>query len=366
MAEFKDAVPHTGGVLTIHKKGSTYSLGYRHANANRMALVQILAIKGKPVAIVPMGGISLNPPEPDPPEVHTMMPTDAEGMFGRRCPKCDSYFRAGHIGTTFCPYCETRAPWRDFITAEQREFVRRQHDAILAALTGPDGDTTVDFDAQNAALTRKDNWVYEEERQQTRFMCSDSSCATESDVLGEYVRCPGCGKRTARDVITRKMANFSSDFESDAANIPKDQHELRQRRWQHYILAIVAEFEALGRDLSAALALLPCTPKRRKAIELLPFQHPIAVAEHIEQWFGFDILENVNQVDRDFLHRMFNRRHLFTHRGGKVDQEYLDKTGDGSVRLNEAIKVDSKEVRRLLTLVELISTNLLNGFDSIT
>ena len=63
---------------------------------------------------------------------------------------------------------------------------------------------------------------------------------------------------------------------------------------------------------------------------------------------------------------MFNRRHLFTHCGGKVDQQYLDKTADATVRLNEVVRIDSKEVRRLLVLVNKIATNLLDGFDSIS
>src|SRR5713226_9325902 len=35
---------------------------------------------------------------------------------------------------------------------------------------------------------------------------------------------------------------------------------------------------------------------------------------------------------RTFRNRMFNRRHLFAHKGGTVDQEYLDKTNDATVR----------------------------------
>ena len=77
------------------------------------------------------------------------------------------------------------------------------------------------------------------------------------------------------------------------------------------------------------------------------------------------MLEGIDQGEQDFLHRMFNRRHLFTHSGGKVDQEYLDKTDDQSVRLNEIVRVDSKEVRRLILLVERMSIDLLDGFDSI-
>jgi len=38
--------------------------------------------------------------------------------------------------------------------------------------------------------------------------------------------------------------------------------------------------------------------------------------------------------DKTFLNRMFNRRHVLIHNGGRIDQEYLDNIGDTTVRLN--------------------------------
>lgn len=366
MSEFKDVVPHTGGVLSIHIRNKTYQLEYVHGNPHRMALVELLTVEGNAVAIIPFGGMSLRDPEPDPPQIMTMLPTDADGMYGRRCPKCDSYFRTEHVATTLCPYCDARASWREFLTTDQKGFIKRQHDAILAALQGPDGVTKVDFDEQIIEPTRTDRWVYSEERQQTRFKCANDKCRLESDVLGEYVRCPGCGHRTDRAVITRKLAEFSTDFEADAKNFAKENRDQRQRRWRHYLPAVVSEFEVCGREVARALAMLPATPSRRKALQELSFQHPVGAAASLKEWFDIDTLQGIDQGDQEFLHRMFNRRHLFTHCGGRVDQEYLDKTGDQSVRLNEVVRVDSKEVRRLMLLVEKMAVNLLDGFDSIS
>jgi Zn finger protein HypA/HybF involved in hydrogenase expression len=293
----------------------------------------------------------------------TMLPTDAEAMFGRTCPKCHSYFRTQRFDTEYCPYCDADAGWTDFITQEQLAFLKKEYEAIIEAFKGPDGETTVNFDAQVKELTREDSWIYSEEKQQTHFACSH--CKLESDVLGEYVRCPGCGVRTARAVITRKIADFAADFEKDVADIPAAEREQRQRRWKHYVPAVVAEFEALGRDIAFALSLLPLTPSRRKAITELAFQNPTVVAVRLKEWFGFDILEGMSEEDRTFLLRMFNRRHLFTHSGGKVDQEYLNNTADTTVRLNEIVSVSSRQVRRLIQLVQQLSNNLLQGFESI-
>lgn len=364
MTEFKDPVPHTGGTLTIKIEGRTYQLGYSHYNHNRVSLVQLIAVNGEVVDNVPIQGIGLGP---DHPELMTMLPTDAEGMYGRRCPKCGSYFRASHPFTGFCPYCDHEGPWQGFMTQDQREFIRRQYAAILKALEGPDGDTTINFDTQNDELTRPDRWVYSEERQQTHFECGNKpKCRVEVDVLGEYVRCPACGKRRAREMIDRKLAEFSADFEADDKRLPTDEQDARQRRWRHYVPAVIAEFEALGRDILAELALLPATPSRRKKIVELSFQNPRTAAAALDTWYGFDVLRGFDEGEREFLHKMFNRRHLFAHSGGRVDQEYLDKTGDTTVRLNEVVRVRSNEVRRLLTLVRRLADNLLDDLDSLT
>ena len=62
---------------------------------------------------------------------------------------------------------------------------------------------------------------------------------------------------------------------------------------------------------------------------------------------------------------MFNRRHVLTHSAGRVDQEYLDKSGDTSVRLNQKITVKKKEIQRLIPLLRKCAENLFKGFESI-
>ncbi len=363
MSEFLDEVPHTGGELTIQVRGGRYSLQYGHGNTNRMALVELIARDGSPVEVADLVGDLSSAPTPI--DLRVMLPTDAEAMFGRSCPKCGGYFRTMHPFTTKCAYCTWQGSQFDFYTTAQRAFIRRQFDAILTALKGPDGETTVNFDAELAQLSRaKSTWVYSEEKQQNHFGCP--ACALDVDVLGEYVRCPGCGKRTARDVFNRKTAALIADFELDVASIPKDERHQRERRWRHYVAAAVGEFEALARDLASNLAALPCTVSRRKQITELNFQGIRWAATKVAEWFDIDLFVGIDQDGQTFLLRMFQRRHLLVHRGGAVDQDYIDKTGDTTVRLNQTIRVGSNEVRRLLSLVRTIGVNFLDGFDAIT
>jgi len=61
---------------------------------------------------------------------------------------------------------------------------------------------------------------------------------------------------------------------------------------------------------------------------------------------------------------MFNRRHLVIHTGSRVDDKYLKKTNDTSVRLNQVIRVESNDIRRLIPLTKWAGKNLIKGFES--
>src|SRR5688500_14831575 len=108
MTEFKQSVPHTGGVLTIRKQGTRYQLSYHHINPHAAGLVQLVAAGGKPVGSFPISGVDLSGDDPAEREILTVLPTDSEGMYGRRCPTCTSYFRTSHPFTEVCPYCPAR------------------------------------------------------------------------------------------------------------------------------------------------------------------------------------------------------------------------------------------------------------------
>jgi hypothetical protein len=138
----------------------------------------------------------------------------------------------------------------------------------------------------------------------------------------------------------------------------------REIEWEK-LTRCVSEFEALGNAIRIHLLRLPQTPKRKSDLSQLSFQRVINAAERIKEWFGFDYLEGISTEDMRFVSIMFNKRHVFTHNAGRVDQEYIDNTGDTSVKINQVLRLRSKEIRRLLPLMRVISLNFVNGFSSI-
>jgi hypothetical protein len=79
-------------------------------------------------------------------------------------------------------------------------------------------------------------------------------------------------------------------------------------------------------------------------------------------WFDIDVCDGMSEADKQFVARMFLRRHLYEHNGGEVDQQYLDASGDNTVRLKQHIRETREYAHRLIGLVHKIATNLHDGF----
>ena len=98
----------------------------------------------------------------------------------------------------------------------------------------------------------------------------------------------------------------------------------------------------------------------------LNFQQLRRAEECLRNWFNIEIFDRQSPSDVEFLVIMMQRRHLFTHNGGRVDEKYISETGDKTVRLNQVIKVRSTEIVRLIPLLHACAKNLYDGFESIT
>ena len=199
-----------------------------------------------------------------------------------------------------------------------------------------------------------------EEKQQNSYVCSGRR--TRFDILGEYGLCPVCGKANFQEIFDKKLSELEKQLE-DASKTLLDRHD-REVEWEK-LTRCVSDFESMANQVRCILVRLPAIPKRKNALRSLSFQRVLSAAEALNAWYGFDYLENVSGEDRDFLNRMFNRRHLFTHRAGQVDQEYLDNTGDTSVRLNQVVRVRSNEIKRLIKLVGQAGQRLILGYEAI-
>jgi len=342
-------------------RDSNNAISLQLTGTGGMSAIQIDAsLDGKRIEWVPLRGMNMNPSR-ESPMVPVMLVSDREQFFGRICPACRGYFRTHDIAAVLhCPYCSTRARLIEFTTANQLEFIDEVRKRYIEAIQGHEVQE-IDLDAIAQALpNNRPKWAYSEEVQQHRFSCA--KCNNRFDILGEYGCCPACGARNSLEVMKAHLEALQDEFESADANINNRQD--REIEWEK-MTKCISDFEAMARDIQNGLARLPMTPLRRKHVEQISFQQIMKAAESLENFFAINLFKSVSQADREFLNKMFNRRHILTHNGGRVDQEYLDRTSDTEVRLHQKIVVRSREIARLLPLLKAMAMNLFQGYESI-
>jgi hypothetical protein len=216
-------------------------------------------------------------------------------------------------------------------------------------------------------------WHYSEEKQQFHFTCDQESCKTETDILGEYGYCPACGRSNAYKVFAGKCENDLKKLEH-IRNTVTDRHE-REDAWEKITIDAVSKFEALGKHARRKLLLLPMTVNRRRELEALNFQQPLTADRLLKQWFDVGVMERtmplndrtktqVAQTDLPFLVMMVQKRHVLIHNGGLVDEEYLQRTGETQMRLDERVRIRSREARRFIEIVRDMGMNLLDNIET--
>jgi hypothetical protein len=262
----------------------------------------------------------------------------------------------------FCPYCDCRAPAAAFTTENQHAFLNRIRELWLTA-TASRENVTIDLDNIASELPQnRPSWTPREEQQQFHFVCE--KCKMSSDVLGEYASCPACGYRNSLVVFKRHWEELETEFRRADVEI-QDPHE-REKAWKSLLPRFVSAFEAMAGDVRTQLLRLPMTVKRRKEVENLSFQRIIEAEERLRSWFAIEIFDGLKQDDGQFLNREFNRRHLLIHTAGRVDEDYIKKTKDESVRLNQTIRIRSNEIARLSQLLRQCTNSFFDQFANIS
>ncbi len=360
MEEFEE-IAHTGGKIDfIYEEDRGVSISIKHANPWKTAYVRLaVSYTGTVLSFIsPLADQDSPYPQPS---FTPFLFSDREGLFGQTCPKCKSYFRSSRIsGTeTYCPYCGTKDKSVDFLTENQLAFMGKFCEGFITAHNNKES-LTLDLDSILETLDgNTPKWMQPEERQQSKNKCS---CHCEYDILGDYGICPSCSKVNYRHVVTDKFDAFEAEF-NDIDEHVTDRTD-REIGWEK-LTKCVSDFEDLANKLKVNLINIPSTPKRRSDIKQISFQRLLNAASALKAWFDIDIFKDISEVDQKFLNKMFNRRHIFTHNGGRVDEEYIKNTGEDDLRINQKIRFKSKEIKRLIPLVRKCSENLISGYEAI-
>lgn len=360
-------VKHSGGKITFNfsdRDGERqYQVGFTGANPYPLAMFAMYVLRDPrvPVGMVRLGGIGAPiPPPPVQPSVLVLVASDRDGFFGKLCPRCKRYFRTdAAIEQTWCPYCGTGAPAHNFLSESQAKYIDAYMDAFDKGYeTGEsftlDLDLLVEESGANASPP-----AFSEERQQTRFRCTN--CGAWTDIAGRYGRCPNCGHRNSFALASRQLDALEERVKNPRY-LPGEREE-RDGEWRLIVKECVSVFEGYARDLLDRLRMIPATPSRKKALSEIGFHDPIKAAESIKAIFDIDLLHDLGSDECCFILTRFKRRHIYEHCAGVADEEYVNF--DQSVRLGQLVKERSSNVATLIGHVRTMMRNFDEGFHSI-
>lgn len=231
----------------------------------------------------PVRHISVHPQ----PSVLACIQSDAQGLWGRNCPRCEKYFRTNHIvpEMTHCPYCAEIAPSIAFISKDQRVYLTACYDTFARAYRER---KTASIGEENISDV-KSAWHYSEVTQQFRFKCDTEKCGTETDLLGDYGFCPQCGRTNARKLFNEEIERMLARWQETKQNVAD--RKARGEVWEDLTVKSVSTLEPFAKHVRLKLYLLPMTARRRRQLEDLSFQRPLAANESLMQWFDIGLLE---------------------------------------------------------------------------
>lgn len=348
-ADFSE-VGHTGGKVTFtivcDEVGHVqYRIGYSCSSPRPASLVGVYAHPdGFACGNIVMGGIGApwNAP-PFPNCIAVMMASDSQGNFGHECPSCKKHFRSGGIPAKFpltCPYCGVRAESFHFLTAPQKSYISHYVELLRTAINesvpGSTKEVVIDMDALADSIVGepRPDFYYTSIAQQTEFKCS--ACNSYNDIRGRYGYCSSCGWRNSAEHQRRTLEAIRGRLvngELSPAEVVKQS---------------ISEFDSAARDyVGQLISGVPMKQARRNQLERLLFHNLDKFEELLKTCFDIDLLQGMS-ADREFLRRMFFRRHVYEHDGGVATQRYCEESGDVGIQKGDLIRETAENAHRLI------------------
>lgn len=303
------------------------------------------------------------------------IPGDSEGFFGRTCPSCKSFFKlrvddfkAASENKLVCAYCGHCASVSDFITTDQRERVLSAAKAYAVAkiqnalgsafrpMTSHGGMFSVSIEYKPGMPPRLHTYVEEQVR---RTVICDA-CSRAAAVYGATSFCPYCGPRNVRirvrdEIEAQRRALALFDHLPDDVREEARAAGVMDTATADALENVVALFEQFCRETFGSIV--------TDADVILKSQRPNV----------FQSLEDADRMFRDHagkairgavsadvwlrLNTAFAKRHVITHRGGVVDQRFLDRVPASTLVIGQRLVITRSEAETTLADLEVLLTS---------
>ncbi len=297
------------------------------------------------------------------------LPLDEEGHLGRECPAsdCERYFKI-KLGTglkgeklpVHCPYCGRKGSMDHFHTKSQIEYAtsvveREVQDAAVRDLK----DMASDFNRETRGGLLSFNMDvkssparlrhYAERELETNVTCGN--CTLQYSVYGVFAFCPDCGQHNSLDILDINL----EVVERMLALANGTSAELAEKLVENALEDCVSAFDGFGRELCRIHARKAANPAKAEKIS---FQNLDGAKAHVLTQFGIDLAAFVTGEEWASAVVGVQKRHLFAHKMGVVDEDYVAKTGDCRAAVGRKISADAADVRAIIQALRKIARNL--------
>ncbi|MDP9192255.1 MAG: hypothetical protein M3P06_11200 [Acidobacteriota bacterium] len=279
---------------------------------------------------------------------------DEDGYLGRQCPACAEYFAIReHTSTistveTTCPYCRKAGTDEDFLTSEQREYIESVARAAVARHVARAFSSVGKVTLDDADVRTK---RYTERTLETAITCDH--CQQEIRIYGVFATCPSCSAASALVVLRHNL-----DVTRRALTASPSDAALSERAHIDALQNLVSAFDAFGRDITSR-----ATNKNGKTGIALSFQNLASADQRLRENFHHTLKALLGADEWMFLQRIFQKRHVFAHRMGVADKEYLGATSDPDAIVGRKLALRTPELQRAMTIIEKLATALATTLD---
>lgn len=269
------------------------------------------------------------------------IPTEG-GFVGRECNNsdCKRYFKIHQDffkDDMYCPYCGSLFNKNQLWTQDQLAFAKAQAieeskayvmdemDKMFRDVFGnrssskKSGFLSVSVSYKSAGPYRKKQITPPAEKQvDTELDCS--SCSARFQVFGIFGFCPCC----KQDNITVYDTNIEILLKEIDAATNKD------KALRHAYNDLVSTFENYCK-------------RRNLTSKRYNFQNLDSVSDFFKSVHGKELFANISTKEEETIRRFFQKRHVYQHSRGVIDQLYIDVIPADSALLGKTAVLDVQE-----------------------
>lgn len=289
------------------------------------------------------------------------IPPDEDGLIGRECqmPECESYFKiqpgTGLKGENLpcrCPYCGHVAGQDKFFTKAQVEYAKS---VVLHQVTGallkdlkslefnhrPRGGFGLGISMKVSGRPTPIR-QYREKQLETELVCE--KCTLRYMIYGVFGFCPDCGVHNSFQILKKNL----EIVEKLLAVAETQEKAVAQNLFENGLEDCVSAFDGFGREICRVHSNASADLQK---VEKISFQNLERANQNLSVIFNIDLSAGLTPDEWKLAIRGFQKRHLFSHKMGIIDADYISKSGDTQAVVGRKVRIDIEEVRTLGAII---------------